>query len=159
MVWCEALISVFPTLVLQFVQPTTGFQKVKKMGFFFFKKKTFFKAIKSCPFCPAYVMAHDEIVDFSVSRISAKSCCLNFLKKGWWYFQRKPQQHVFFEAPLKFSYSAVMFNQTVFWGLRWERFEASLLKRKKESSDSLDGDFNSPECKITSALPWPWGPF
>lgn len=128
MVWCEALISVFPTLVLQFVQPTTGFQKVKKC---FLKKKTFFKAIKSCPFCPAYVMAHDERVDFSVSKISAKSSCLNFLKKGWWYFQRKPQQHVFFEAPLKFSYSAVMFNQTVFWGLRWERFEASLLKRKK----------------------------
>ena len=63
------------------------------------------------------------------------------------------------EPPFKFSYSAVMFNQTLFWELRWERFEASLLKRKKKKSDSLDGDFNSPESKITTALPGPRGPF
>lgn len=57
----------------------------------------------------------------------------------------------------KFSYRAVMFNQTLFLGLRWEIW--SQLGEKKKKSDSLDGDFNSPECKITTAQLCPWGPF
>lgn len=64
---------------------------------------------------------------------------------------------MYFEPPFMSSYSAVMFNQTLFRRLRWERLEASLLRRGEKRSYSSDGDFNSPECKITTALPMPVG--
>lgn len=66
------------------------------------------------------------------------------------------------EPPFKFSYSAVMFNQPLLLRIKLGEIWSQLVEKGGVGvggSNSLDGDFNSPECKITTVLPCPWGPF